>query len=144
MTESGEATREQWSDASERDNLHGIARLWSIRGEPSALSRNRNFAFFSDPQNLLALRAHQFLDRLGRMLLRVDSDGRGAIVARAHPDTVEISVTAPWLAARRSTFLTPDELAWMGANPALRALLGRLGVALPDGEHQPQGGGHPA
>lgn len=84
---------------------------------------------FSQPQNLAALRTHHYLSRLGRELVRTAADGRGSLRATRLPDGgVELTIVAPWLAARRVAFLRPDELAWMREGEGVAAVLETLDV----------------
>lgn len=134
MADSGGATylgsRRESAREDAFDGARGLARLRAIEGAGISLSRNKNFGLFSNPHNLSALRARHYLDRLGRSMLRVAEDGRGSISIHQSGESIEVALVAPWLAARRSAFLTAEELVGLGEDPAVAQLLRSLGVSL--------------
>jgi hypothetical protein len=102
----------------------------AIRSAGIAFSRNKHFAFFSEPENRDALRLEKYLRRLGDGIARWGSESGGAIRVSPHQQDGRISVRVDveHLSYRRTAYLKPAELRWIFEMQEVRSVLHRHGV----------------
>lgn len=104
-----------------------LARLEGLQAAGVAMSRNRHFDVFADPENRAALTLHRYLDALARELC--DPEDLTAISVAREEGQVTLTLERGNHLSRHVASLHPREFEALAAREGVAAALDGYGVA---------------